>query len=88
VLSKLTQPSAATTGTLLGTSARDSITTTKSEHLVQILGLHSFVTQSSEVTISPRPPEVEIDKPVSEVYITSDRAKAQTPPLPDTPKEG
>ncbi|KAI1487506.1 hypothetical protein F5X96DRAFT_686875 [Biscogniauxia mediterranea] len=87
ILSKWTQQSAATTGTLVGVSERDSATTTKSEHLIQSLGPSSFITKCTEVTVSPRVPGTSIDQDESEVHIISERVKPETPPLPDSPEE-
>ncbi|KAI0021865.1 hypothetical protein F4780DRAFT_778140 [Xylariomycetidae sp. FL0641] len=86
MLSKWTQQSAATTGILAGTSTRDSIATSKSENLIQTLGPSSFITKNTEVTISARTSETDIDQLISEISISSDRIKAETPPLPDMPE--
>ncbi|KAI0472154.1 hypothetical protein GGR56DRAFT_682584 [Xylariaceae sp. FL0804] len=87
-LSKWTQQSAATTGILAGTSARDSTITTKSENLIQPLGPSSFVTKDTEVTTSPRISETDPDQLVSEVQISAGLTKADTPPLPELPEKG
>ncbi|KAI0598161.1 hypothetical protein F4775DRAFT_601601 [Biscogniauxia sp. FL1348] len=87
ILSKWTQQSAATTGTLVGVSVRDSATTTKSEHLIQTLGPSSFITKCTEVSISPRIVGASTKQDESEVHITSERVKLETPPLPDSPEE-
>ncbi|CAJ2508104.1 Uu.00g092900.m01.CDS01 [Anthostomella pinea] len=88
MVSKWTQQSATTNGVLAGASARDSIATSKSEHLVQTLGPSSFIIKSTEVSVSPRTPETDIDHLVSEIHISSDRTKPDTPPLPEVPEGG
>ncbi|KAI5924639.1 hypothetical protein F4810DRAFT_110328 [Camillea tinctor] len=85
ILSKWTQQSAATTGTLIGESARGSTITTKSENLIQTLGPSSFIMKCTEVTVSPRVPGINFKQDESEVHITSDGVKPETPPLPDSP---
>ncbi|KAI0124375.1 hypothetical protein BJ170DRAFT_586116 [Xylariales sp. AK1849] len=87
VISKWTQPSLATSSTLTGSSPRSSVAT-KSEHLIQTLGPSSFVIKTTQVVVSPRTLETDIDHLISEVHISSDRIKAETPPLPDLPEEG
>ncbi|KAI1505874.1 hypothetical protein F5X99DRAFT_173586 [Biscogniauxia marginata] len=86
IFSKWTQQSAATAGILAGGPVRNSTTTTKSEHLIQTLGPSSFITKSTEVTVSPRTPGPGIDQDESEVHISSERIKAETPPLPEPPE--
>ncbi|KAK7967402.1 uncharacterized protein PG986_001679 [Apiospora aurea] len=87
VNSKWTQPSLVTSTTLSAASQRDS-TSTKSEHLIQALGPSSFVTKSTEITVSVRNSNPDVGQLVSEVQISSDGVKAETPPLPEVPEEG
>ncbi|KAK8046151.1 hypothetical protein PG996_014215 [Apiospora saccharicola] len=87
VNSKWTQPSLVTSTTLSAASQRDSMST-KSEHLIQTLGPSSFVTKSTEISVSSRYSNPDVGKLVSEVQISSDRVKAGTPPLPEVPEEG
>ncbi|KAK8136942.1 hypothetical protein PG984_004882 [Apiospora sp. TS-2023a] len=87
VNSKWTQPSLVTSTTLSAASQRDSMST-KSEHLIQTLGPSSFVTKSTEISVSSRNSNPDVGQLVSEVQISSDRVKAETPPLPEVPEEG
>ncbi|KAL7625552.1 hypothetical protein AAE478_004772 [Parahypoxylon ruwenzoriense] len=86
-LSKWTQPSAATNSTGAGIPPRDDTNTPKSEHFIQTLGPSSFVTRTTDVTLSPRDPGTDIDQLISEVHISADRAKAQTPPISELPEK-
>ncbi|ORY71782.1 uncharacterized protein BCR38DRAFT_462819 [Pseudomassariella vexata] len=86
-LSKWTQPSLATSSTVAGTSPRNSILT-RSEHLVQTLGPSSFITKNTEVLVSGRDSKNDTDHLISEIHISADRSKAETPPLPHLPEEG
>ncbi|KAI1079300.1 hypothetical protein F5B20DRAFT_581402 [Whalleya microplaca] len=86
ILSKWTQPSAAPNVTGVGTSAMDPADTPDSDHLIQILGPSSFITRATEVTFAPYNPETDIDQLVSEVHISADRTKAETPPMPKMPE--
>ncbi|OTB05235.1 hypothetical protein M426DRAFT_10834 [Hypoxylon sp. CI-4A] len=83
-LSKWTQPSAATNSTRAGASVED-VTTTSKEHLIQTLGPSSFVTQTTEVTVSTYDPESDIQL-ISEVHISADGTKSLTPSIPDLPE--
>ncbi|XXH00438.1 hypothetical protein Hte_006783 [Hypoxylon texense] len=85
-LSKWTQPSAVSNGTSAGASVSDPATAPKPEHLIQTLGPSSFITRTTEVTYSTRDPDTDIDQLVSEVHISADQKKPQTPPLPDVPE--
>lgn len=86
-LSKWTGPSAATTGTMAGESTRDSTLTAKSEHQYQPLGHHSFVTRDTEVKVSTRPVETDINNFLAEIQISSEGIKSQTPPISEVPEE-
>ncbi|KAK6833722.1 hypothetical protein PG987_008416 [Apiospora arundinis] len=85
--SKWTQPSLVTSTALTAASQSDSMST-KSEHLIQTLGPSSFVTQSTEITVSLRNSNPDAGQIVSEVQISSDGLKSETPPLPEVPEEG
>ncbi|KAK8031708.1 hypothetical protein PG990_001442 [Apiospora arundinis] len=85
--SKWTQPSLVTSTALTAASQSDSMST-KSEHLIQTLGPSSFVTQSTEITVSLRNSNPDVGQIVSEVQISSDGLKSETPPLPEVPEEG
>ncbi|KAK7996290.1 hypothetical protein PG991_015757 [Apiospora marii] len=87
VNSKWTQPSFVTSTTLSAASQRDSMSTA-SEHLIQTLGPSSFVTKSTEISVSSRSSNHDACQLVSEVQISSDRVKAGTPPLLEVPEEG
>ncbi|KAK8058699.1 hypothetical protein PG994_009147 [Apiospora phragmitis] len=87
VNSKWTQPSLMTSTTLSAASQRDSMST-KSEHLIQALGPSSFITKSTDITVSLRNSNPEVGQLVPEVQISSDGVKAETPPLPEVPEEG
>ncbi|KAH9909859.1 hypothetical protein F4778DRAFT_21329 [Xylariomycetidae sp. FL2044] len=87
IVSRWTQNSGVTTGPFGGVSARDSALTTKSGNLIQTLGPSSFITRSTEVTVSPRNSDIDIDQLIDEIHISSDRTKAETPPLSDSVKE-
>ncbi|KAI0881136.1 uncharacterized protein GGS22DRAFT_197187 [Annulohypoxylon maeteangense] len=81
--SKWTQRSAVSNSTGAGASVGDAETTLKPEYLIQPLGPSSFVTRTTEVTFSPRDPEIDLDNLISEVNISADRSKPATPPLTD-----
>lgn len=59
----------------------------KSDHLLQTLGPSSFVTRSTEISVAPRDPGIDIDQLILEVHISSDRTKAATPPVPELSEE-
>ncbi|KAI1771834.1 hypothetical protein F4818DRAFT_454338 [Hypoxylon cercidicola] len=85
-LSKWTQPSAVSNGTSAGASVNDPATTPKPEHLIQTLGPSSFITRTTEVTYSTQDPDTDIEHLISEVHISVDQNKPQTPPLPEVPE--
>ncbi|KAK8101215.1 hypothetical protein PG999_011589 [Apiospora kogelbergensis] len=85
--SKWTQPSLVTSTTLTAASQSDSMST-RSEHLIQTLGPSSFVTKSTEITVSLQHSNRGVGPLVSEVQISSDGLKSETPPLPEVPEEG
>ncbi|RYP03716.1 hypothetical protein DL765_010413 [Monosporascus sp. GIB2] len=58
----------------------DSPVTTKSEYLLQSLGPSSFITKATEVTISPRAPDTDLDQLISEINISAGVTKLATPP--------
>ncbi|KAI8627712.1 hypothetical protein F5Y19DRAFT_162845 [Xylariaceae sp. FL1651] len=86
VLSKWADQAAAATGTFDRISTKDAASETKTETLVQTLGPSSYITRTTEVTISRRTPETDIDQLITEVHISSDGVKTQTPPLPELPE--
>ena len=55
---------------------------------MQTLGPSSFVTKSTEISVSLRQSEIAVEQMVSEVHISADRSKTETPPLPEVPEEG
>lgn len=61
---------------------------TKFEHLIQTLGPSSFVTKSTEISVSSRNSHRDAGHLISEVQISSDRIKPGTPPLLEVPEEG
>ncbi|RYP50061.1 hypothetical protein DL768_004347 [Monosporascus sp. mg162] len=58
----------------------DSPVTTKSEYLFQSLGPSSFITKATEVTVSPRIPDTDLDQLISEIHISAEVTKSATPP--------
>ncbi|RYO84603.1 hypothetical protein DL766_009820 [Monosporascus sp. MC13-8B] len=58
----------------------DSPVTTKSEYLFQSLGPSSFITKATEVTVSPRVPDTDLDQLISEINISAGVTKSATPP--------
>ncbi|RYP89733.1 hypothetical protein DL770_004121 [Monosporascus sp. CRB-9-2] len=76
-----TRQSAAATGIWADEIAEgDSPVTTKSEYLFQSLGPSSFITKATEVTVSPRIPDTDLDQLISEIHISAEVTKSATPP--------
>ncbi|RYP69545.1 hypothetical protein DL771_006060 [Monosporascus sp. 5C6A] len=72
---------AAATGTWAGKIAEgNSPVTTKSEYLFQSLGPSSFITKATEVTVSPRIPDTDLDQLISEIHISAEVPKLATRP--------
>ena len=56
--------------------------------MFQSLGPSSFITRTNDVTSSPRTPDIDIDRLISEVHISSQGEKGATPPASETLDEG
>ncbi|KAI0157337.1 hypothetical protein GGR57DRAFT_500957 [Xylariaceae sp. FL1272] len=88
LLSRWAQQAAVATGAFDRITASEnavspSTPTTTSETLVQTLDSESYVTQTKEVTVSLRTPEIDIGQFQTQVHISSDGVKTKGSVLPD-----
>ncbi|TDZ21456.1 hypothetical protein Cob_v005640 [Colletotrichum orbiculare MAFF 240422] len=84
VFSRWTDHSLAAPLSPCNTSVAES-TAAKSAHYVQTLGPTSFITKSTEVTVLPRTPDVDLAGMVSQVTITAEPSQEEPPTPPRSP---
>ncbi|PKS11648.1 hypothetical protein jhhlp_001799 [Lomentospora prolificans] len=85
VISKWTDQTGVTTPSISATSVAESIKSSKSS-IIQTLGPSSFITVSTEITVSPRTSETDISQLISEISISSDGAREDVSNPPISPR--